>query len=75
MYTYLILEERKPQPLAKPMCITSDLALFSSSGFNFLMKHCLQTPFRSITSCPLATDGPLYGFLILDMQSEKAAKI
>lgn len=55
------------------MCITSDLALFSSmldfspSGFNFLVKHCLQAPFRSITSCPLATDGPLYGFLILDM--------
>lgn len=63
------------------MCITSDLALFSSmldfspSGFNFFMKHCLQAPFRSITSCLLATNGPLYGFLILDTQSEEAAKI
>lgn len=48
----------------KTRCITSDLVLFSNMldfsplDLNFLVKHYLQAPFRSITSSPLATDGP-----------------
>lgn len=50
------------------MYITSDLALFSNmlgfspSDFNFLMKHCLQAPFKPTSSSPLAPGSPFMSF-------------